>query len=202
VLAIALAELLMTNLKQFHARYYLFLLPLIGAAVGHTCWQILGLSWSAPWRTVLASVLALMFVTAIGLALVKTYRGTHHGMVELAELVPASRGLIESSAVIVARKPHLAFYAGAENLHLPELDTLAELQAFLRPHAARAPLYLLYGEIERRLRPQFRTLRTAAGAPDWLEVVATSAVPGQWVLYRYRPRPSATKLAPAGELGN
>jgi 4-amino-4-deoxy-L-arabinose transferase-like glycosyltransferase len=202
MLAIALAELLLTNLKQFQARYYLFLVPLIGAAVGHTCRQILGLEWSAPWRTILASALALMFVTAIGLAFLKTYRGTHQGMVELAELVPASRGLIESGAAIVARKPHLAFYAGAENVHLPELDTLAELHAFLRPHAARAPLYLLYGELERRLRPQFKMLRTAAGAPDWLEVVAASAVPGQWVLYRYRPRPSATKLAPTGEPGN
>jgi 4-amino-4-deoxy-L-arabinose transferase-like glycosyltransferase len=189
VLAILVAELLLTNLKQFQPRYYLFLVPLIGAAVGHTCWHILGLEWSARWRAVLASTITLMFVAAIGLSFAKTYRGARDGMVELAELVPASPGRIERGAAIVARKPHLAFYVGAESIHLPELDTLAVLHAFLRLQAARAPLYLLYGQIERRLRPQFQALQTATGTPHWLEVVAASAVPGQWVLYRYRPPP-------------
>jgi 4-amino-4-deoxy-L-arabinose transferase-like glycosyltransferase len=188
VLAVTAAEVLLTNLKQFLPRYYLFLEPFIGAAVGHICWHILRLEWSSRWRTTFAWVVALMFVAAIGVAFAKVYRGTQNGIVEVAELLPATVARIERGAAVVARKPHLAFYAGAENVHLPDLATLDDLQDFLRQHAA--PLYLLYGQIEHRLRPQYHALETLDGAPEWLEVVAESGRPGQWVLYRYRPSPA------------
>lgn len=187
VLAVAGAEVLLTNLKQFHPRYYLFLVPFIGAAVGHTCWHILRLEWSSRWRTTFGSAVVLMFAVAIGVAFAKAYRGTQNGTVELAELIPATVGQVERGSVIVARKPHLAFYAGAEPFHLPDLATLDELRAFLQERAAREPWYLLYGEVEQRLRPQYQALGTAEGAPEWLEVVAESTRPGQWILYRLRP---------------
>ncbi|MGH6897567.1 MAG: ArnT family glycosyltransferase [Geminicoccaceae bacterium] len=190
VLAVMAAELLLTNLKQFQARYYLFLVPLMGAAVGHMCWHVLCAEWAARWRQTFAPALFLMLAAAVALAVAKTYRGTEGATVELAQLVPATLGLIEGGSAVVARKPHLAFYTGARNLHLPDLDTLDQLHDYLRPQGAQTPLYLLYGEIEHRLRPQFQALRTATGAPDWLEVVAESTPAGQWVLYRYRPPPS------------
>jgi 4-amino-4-deoxy-L-arabinose transferase-like glycosyltransferase len=190
VLAVAVAEVLLTNLKQFQARYYLFLVPLMGAAVGHMCWHLLSAEWAVRWRRAFAPAVFLMFAAAIGVAFAKTYAGAERATAELAELVPATLGRIEGGATVVARKPHLAFYTGARNLHLPDVDTLEALHDVVRRHGAKTPLYLLYGEIERRLRPQFLTLRSAAGAPAWLEVVAESAAPGQWILYRYRPAPS------------
>ena len=189
VLAVTVAEVLLTNLKQFQARYYLFLVPLMGAAVGHMCWHILRAEWAVRWRRAFAPVVFLMFAAAIGLAFAKTYESAERATAELAQLVPATLGRIEGGAAVIARKPHLAFHTGARNLHLPDVDTLDELHDYLRPQAAQTPLYLLYGEIEQQLRPQFQALRTAAGAPDWLEVVAESAAPGQWILYRYRPAP-------------
>jgi 4-amino-4-deoxy-L-arabinose transferase-like glycosyltransferase len=187
VLAVTVAELLLTNLKQFQPRYYLFLVPLLGAAVGHMCWHILRAAWAARWRMAFTPVVVLMFVAAVGLAFAKTYEGAERATVELAELVPATLGRIEGGAAVLARKPQLAFYAGAKDIHLPDVATLDQLHDVMRRQRAQTPLYLLYGEIEQRLRPQFQALQTAAGAPDWLEVVAESAALGQWVLYRYRP---------------
>jgi hypothetical protein len=184
VLAVTVAEILLTNLKQFQARYYLFLVPLMGAAVGNMCAES-----AVRWQRTFAPVVFLIFAAAIGLAFAKTYESAERATAELAELVPAMLGRIEDGAAVVARKPHLAFYTGARNVHLPDLDSLDELHDYLRPRAAQTPFYLLYGEIEQQLRPQFQALRTAAAAPDWLEVVAESAAPGQWILYRYRPAP-------------
>jgi Dolichyl-phosphate-mannose-protein mannosyltransferase len=189
VLAVTVAEILLTNLKQFQARYYLFLVPLMGAAVGHMCWHVLRAKWALRWQRTFAPVVFLIFAAAIGLAFAKTYESAERATAELAELVPATLGRIEDGAAVVARKPHLAFYTGARNVHLPDLDSLDELHDYLRPRGAQTPLYLLYGEIEQHLRPQFQALRTAAGAPDWLEVVAEGAAPGEWILYRYRPAP-------------
>jgi hypothetical protein len=190
VLAVAVAEFLLINLKQFQARYYLFLMPLIGAAAGQMCWHILRAEWAAPWRRAFAPVVLLMFAAAIGLACAKAYRGAERATAELAELVPATRGQIEEGAAIFARKPHLAFYAGARDIHLPDVDSLDELHDLMRRRGAQTPLYLLYGEIEQRLRPQFQALRTPAGGPRWLRVVAKSTPPGQWILYRYQPPPT------------
>ena len=189
VLGVTVAEILLTNLKQFQPRYYLFLVPLLGAAVGQMCWHILRTARATRWRTTFAPVVVLMFAAAVGLAFAKTYEGAERATVELAQLVPATVGRIEGGAAVLARKPHLAFYAGAKDIHLPDVDTFDQLHDLVRRHGAQTPLYLLYGEIEQRLRPQFQALQTAAGAPDWLEVVAESASPGQWILYRYRPAP-------------
>lgn len=191
VLAVFLAEILLTNLKQFHDRYYLFLVPLVGAGAGHMTWQILRTPWPPPWQTGFAALFLLMFLGAIGFAYAKVWRGTANGTAEVAQLVPAGMSALDAGSTVVARKPHLAFYTGAESVYFPDVPTLDELHAFLRAQADRGPLYLLYGEVERRLRPQHRMLGDEDRAPAWLEVALRSEPPGRWILYRYRPLPTA-----------
>ena len=186
ILLVALGELLLVNLKPFHARYHLFLAPFLGAAIGYACREIVRADWSPPARRGLTAALILMFVVAIGLATAKPYRFARHQIAELAELVPLARHEIAPGAAVVARKPHLAFHVGAEAVFLPALERMGELRDFLRRQAAEHPVYLLYGQAEQRWRPQYRAVETADLAPSWLEAVAQSEVPGQWVLYRYR----------------
>jgi hypothetical protein len=186
ILLVALAEILLVNLKPFHARYYLFLVPFLGAAIGHTCRATLRAEWSARARAGVTAALIMMFALAAGLATAHPYRFARHEIAELAELVPAARHEIAPGAAIVARKPHLAFHIGAEAVFLPDLERLEQLRDFLRVQATRRSAYLLYGQAEQRWRPQYRALGTADLAPDWLHVVARSDVPGQWVLYHYR----------------
>ena len=186
IILVLSAEVLLVNLKPFHARYYLFLVPFLGAAIGHACREILRADWPASVRTTFAALLVLMFVVATGLATAKPYRFARNQMAELAELVPLARRQINPGSAVVARKPHLAFHSGAEAVFLPDFETVDRLREFLRLTAAERPAYLLYGQAERRWRPQYRALETADRVPDWLEVVAHSDAPGRWVLYRYR----------------
>jgi hypothetical protein len=41
--------------------------------------------------------------------------------------------------------------------------------------------------MERKYRPQYLTLQSADAAPDWLEPMAQSSEPGNWIVYRYAP---------------
>ena len=189
VLAVTVAELLLTNLKQFQPRYYLFLVPLIGAAVGHMCWHVLR--------------------AAVGRAVADGFRASRRSDVRRRRRPRLRQDLRRRRA-----RDRRARRAGAGDARAdrgrrgrpraqaaPRLPRRGEEHSSARSRhpgqlhdscgrrRAQTPLYLLYGEIEQRLRPQFQALRTAAGAPDWLEVVAESAAPGQWILYRYRPAP-------------
>jgi hypothetical protein len=186
IMVVLIAETLLVNLKPFHPRYYLFLVPFLGAAIGYACREIIRADWPPPVRTGFTAALVLMFAVATAQATAKPYRYARNQMTELAEIVPLARHQIGPGAAVVARKPHLAFHTEATAVFLPQLQTLGELREFLRLLAADSPAYLLYGQAERRWRPQYRSLATSDLAPNWLEVVADSDEPGRWVLYRYR----------------
>ena len=199
VLLIA-AEVLLVNFKPFEIRYYLFLVPLIGAAIGQVSWWLLNVSLPQTTRHVFAAAIALMALSAMTTAALQVYGDTTSKETELAEALPKVEEVLGADAAIVARKPHLAYYAGVEGLYLPDLASLDQLKTYLDQPALDIPegfesfvdvttesddLYLLYGENELKLRPQFSELADPAAAPSWLEPVAVSRVPGAWTLYRY-----------------
>ena len=182
-LAVA-AQILLINFKAFEGRFYLFLVPWLGAAIGQMCWTVVRAEWSPRVRTTFASVLAAGFLAAVGVAVAKTYLYTHENTRELAEAVPVARQEVGEGATILARKPHLGFYTGAASLTLPNLDDLAGLRDYVQSHPTPGPLYVFYGEEERARRPQYAEL--AEGPPPaWLHAVARSRQPGAWVLFRY-----------------
>jgi hypothetical protein len=187
VLAIALVQLLLVNFKAFQPRFHLFLVPLMGAAVGEIARRLLGANWPPERRNVTLAVFGLMLVTAIVLAAIKAQRSIHGEVDELAEVVPVAATEIPQGSTLVARKPNLAFHAEAEWTYLPDLASVEELLEWLGRREIPQPTYLFYGQMEREHRPQYLILQSAAAAPDRLEVVAESSEPREWILYRYRP---------------
>jgi hypothetical protein len=187
LLVIAVAQLLLLNLKAFQPRFYLFLVPIMGAAVGEMAWRLLRADWPPGRRRALVALFGLMLVTAVGLAAIKAYRILSSKVEELAEVLPAAATRIPPGSTVIARKPHLAFYTEAQLLYLPNLAVVEQLEEFLHRREFEQPAYLFYGRMEQRYRPQYRTLQSADTAPDWLEVVAESSEPGDWILYRYDP---------------
>lgn len=178
------AQILLVNLKTFEARFYLFLVPWLGAGIGQMCWTVVHAGWSPQVRTAFASVLAAGFLAAVGVAVAKAYLYTHWNTRELAEAVPAARREVGKGATILARKPHLGFYTGAASLTLPNLDDLDGLRDYLQSHPTPGPLYLFYGQWERARRPQYAELAEGT-SPAWLRAVARSRQPDGWVLFRY-----------------
>ncbi len=191
VLSAVLAQLLLVNFKPFDPRFFLFLIPLMGAGVGEMCWRMLRAEWPLSLRAWIPSVIVLMFPLAGGLALTKSYVTIHKLIAEIQEIVPIALREVEQGATILVRKPHLPYYANAEPVTLPNLKSLDELHAFVKGRAAEAPVYLFYGKVERQSRPQYLVLVNPQSAPQWLKPVAWGKRPGSWVLYRYSAGNSA-----------
>lgn len=186
LLLISVAQLLLVNFKEFQPRFYLFLIPTMGAAVGEMAWRLLRADWPPGRRRAVVALLGLMLVTPIGLASIKAYRIIDTQVEELTEVLQAVGPEIQPGSTVIARKPHLAFYTEAQWVYVPDFALLEELHEFLRRQEFERPAYLFHGQMEQRYRPQYRTLQSAQAAPDWLEVVAESPKRGNWILYRYR----------------
>ena len=188
LLALAGAQLLLVNFKAFQPRFYLFLVPIMGAAVGELGRRFLRADWPPERRQAILVLFGLMLLTAAVLAPTQAHRTFLDEGDELAEVVPAVETTIPHGSTVIARKPHLAFYTGSEWIYLPNLPGLEELYDFLRRQQFTQPAYLFFGRAEQRYRPQYLRLQSTATVPDELEVVAESPRAGNWVLYCYRCR--------------
>ena len=177
------------NFKMYEHRYYLYLLPFLGAAVGHG----ISLAFRASDKIYVRIGPMIVVLALVG-------HGALHGASEAKRLhlaawatdaQAAGRELVALDAVgqgrVYARKHHVAYYAGMDSAWLPDLATVEHLHEHL-VESARADArstFVFYGYPERRTRPQYQTLAT----PDTeqlpsLELVARGSELGGWVLYR------------------
>lgn len=85
--------------------------------------------------------------------------------------------------IIIARKPHIAYYLNLKMGGFPMADTYDELIAEARKLGAS---YLFYSYFEANLRPQFRFLFNLKEPPPELEPIMTLTNPPA-VLYRIKP---------------
>ena len=183
LLLVTLLHLLLTNFKGYEARFYLFLIPVFGAFAGGF-YQFLLARISRITPVVLGVALIPLFVIAVNSS---TREVSGHLMNhELSDAVPKALAVIEPPCTIFARKSHLAFYASCQAENLPNASDLEALKIVLTRESPQ-PTYLFYGGTERLMRPQLSQLRNAENSPSWLEPVATSDVPGWWVLYKIHP---------------
>lgn len=193
-LAVLLAQVALLNLKEFDVRYYGFLLPILGAGAAATLALLLPGRNDAAARArpagpvmALAAVLSLVAFLVAGRAAIADLAALSREPAELiAREVP---GRVPPGAAVLARKPHLAFYAGASHTTISAND-LGALRAELAGLGAGGPVFLFVGEAEAQFRPGLAELRTPGLAPSWLTPVEWSGPPDQpakqWVLYRFQ----------------
>ncbi|MEX2090018.1 MAG: glycosyltransferase family 39 protein [Bacteroidota bacterium] len=86
----------------------------------------------------------------------------------------------ESGKVIIARKPHIAYYLDMQMQLFPYVDTYEELLVEMRKTNAS---YLYFSVMEAGLRPQFRNLLDPRNAPPELRPLTYVAYPPA-VLYK------------------
>lgn len=86
--------------------------------------------------------------------------------------------------IIIARKPHIAYYLGMEMEFFPTVNTIGELLAKAREaHAG----YLYFSLMEAGMRPQFQYLLDFRKAPPELKPLTYTASPPA-VLYQIEPQ--------------
>lgn len=86
----------------------------------------------------------------------------------------------ESGKVIIARKPHIAYYLDMQMQLFPYVETYAELVAEMKKTNAS---YLYFSVMEAGMRPQFRNLLDPRNAPPELRPLTYVAYPPA-VLYK------------------
>lgn len=172
---------MLVNFKPFSPRYYMFLVPLLGVGIGALV-SVLGarVSGATPGfrrarRVIAVSVCLAVCVSALE-AGARAYVHGHTADREIGAAVQVLRGRVEPEDIVVARKPHLAYYLGARALDFPEVRSLAELRRSLRtslgepdPSAPEAGVIFLYvGSYERLMRPELAAELDLIPVPSWL----------------------------------
>ena len=182
-LVLTVGHVLLLNLKTFEPRYYLFMIPLLGAGAGvlvHEGARIL----RRPHRWVAGAVLLGLLLTGFHASVRGSYRDLVRYDEELSEAIPATRALIGADAIVVARKRHIPHHAGATRWFLPPVESVEELLEAMAAEGFRDPVYLYFGQTEWGLRPGLRDLRTPEKAPAELELLIRGSK-SPWTLYRY-----------------
>jgi hypothetical protein len=184
VLVAAATQFLLVNLKTYEPRYFLFVVPVLGAAAA-VCWGMIHRSLPDRWmRWGVAAVLALFLAVTTVRGVRDAHAAVHEDSLELSESVPVGQAVVPPGALLLARKPHLGYYTGAMPVPLPDLATLDELRDAVSAAEVRRPVFVYFGGAERLRRPQFAELQSGDTAPEWLSLVGRSTQPGVWALYR------------------
>jgi 4-amino-4-deoxy-L-arabinose transferase-like glycosyltransferase len=179
-------------LTVFYAsRFSLYLVPtylLLG--VGFLLWfprRFLGKA-TGPARS-LTIALLLLLTAGHGIQVVHGEIGNGPTVIlRLRDLLRQNRVLLQEGEVLVARKPHAAYYLNMKYAAFPFVDTMPALLDELRRLHAR---YLLYSISEQSLRPQFLSLLNAQAPHDGLRPILSIGEPGRStqpaVLYEVLP---------------
>lgn len=176
-----LLQIALVNLKTFEARFYLFLLPIIGAGLGLTS-QWLYRRCGHRRGLLTGSVIAVYCLAALALTIERVQLGLHRDDAEVRSISLVARELIPANSRIVARKPHMAYYANSREVYFPEAASLSALRDSLRS-LEEPPDFLFYGKAEAQLRPELNGLLNPDAAPSWLQPVKADGS-GNWALYR------------------
>lgn len=187
-LIFALAQTVIVNFKTFEARYYLFLVPLIGAGFGHfigrTFFDFTRSDGIAPARIAVRSCIYAMVGIALGNSFLQAHAMVVAGDKELRGAILSAAEIIPPGSRIFARKTNLAFYTDSDYAFMPRGDSLEDLRRGISDPGDTSDIFVYYGSIEKRARPEYSELLIENADRSWLKLEASSVIPGEWVLYR------------------
>ena len=201
----ALAAILFLNLKVYETRYFLYLVPLLGAATGYVLREWITMNQeAADGCLVHARLMSLLIAGFTALSCVALWvTGTR--AVERVEDEAINAQMAEALPVLartppgstlMARKPNLAFHAARRSVWMPEAQTPRELCNALQQPPASAH-YLFVGIVERKRRADMAAWLEQDPPPDWLELVASG--PGGrdrgWRLFKLSPNAECSTAA-------
>jgi hypothetical protein len=192
VLTTALGGALLTNMHPvFEARYYLFLVPLLGASAGYA----ISLWLDRPSRLRLAPAATITAVAAVAVVGLLSAAPRARAKAEapdvraqLAEALSAVKRHTPAEAVLVTYKENLAFHARRQSALLPSVTTIEQLCGPLQRQLSSGPAYVYIGYAERRRsRIEISRLLLGDDLPAWLVVTDEGKAGGGWRLLAVKP---------------
>ncbi len=199
VLVITLSGVALTNMKAFEPRYYMFLLPVVGASLGLIVSDVSRLAphflRSQKLQSSAFALFALLSFAVYG----------EHGFslaeerqisLQLKEIVPALSKLTPVDSVLMCRKSNAAFHAGRKDVVFPPMASREQLRIYLEGIdrveevggvRGRVPIFILVARAEQAMRPEMSKSLLSEPLPAWLEITEEGFAGGHWRLIRYRP---------------
>jgi 4-amino-4-deoxy-L-arabinose transferase-like glycosyltransferase len=194
VMALTCISLALTNMKAFEPRYYFFILPIAGAAVGlliSMMSKFLPSLLPARWlQGVALALFAFVSFAAFGYEGFKSAED-RGASAQLAEIIAQVLRKTPSNAALVCRKCGVAMHAERKPLLFPQMANSDELKAYLEQVGNTAPTFILIGQAERKMRPELSERLLEDPLPKWLEVSAQGDVGGRWRVIKYLGKESA-----------
>jgi hypothetical protein len=193
---LALAQMLLVNLKGFDSRFYMFLLGPLGALTAEFIKRIYydhEATYLAPKqiRQLGSAILILVCLTSIVTSVILAHNRSQRDETELTESVPKAIEVIAKESTVVARKPVIAYYTSSDYKFLPMGKDMNDLLEFLSNLANdnENSIFLYYGSQEKRLRPEYSELAdpdVVTASFDALSIVAKGSNSAGWRLYEYK----------------
>ena len=184
-----LAMYMLLNFKMYEHRYYLYLLPFLGASIGIVFTYLLRPRSPNAVRLGSWVVLAVMIGFAAYSGVTEATR--LHAGAQSTDAYAAARYFTSERApagsVVYSRKSHIGFYSGVQREWMPNEATLDELIEYVVDARRQAPasVFLFYGVTESSTRPQYAALADPGSlrVPQ-LTLVASGSERGGWFLYQ------------------
>lgn len=181
---VLVAQLLLINFKAFEDRYYLFLIPWLGAWSGIFVAAVFGRIRSRLVAFSGYSFLAISIAYLFYQNAVITNIANHSKDEEMEYGIQAINFYTPENAVILTRKGHLPFYTGRNRIYIPNLESLDELGVYLSTLDSKN-VFLYYGSSEQRTRKQYRAITDPSSRPEWLRLVS-NADKHAWYLFEFQ----------------
>lgn len=184
-----LAMFLFLNFKASEDRFFLFLVPFMGAGIASLLTMLyLEAKENCQSAIILLLALFLLFLPALS---IKQIKHTFYRSNQSYDAFKASRILKNDEgsryATVIARKPHLSFYAKMNRVMFPDEDSLEDLKSAIREIVGYQRIdrkfYLFYGIKERQFRPKLAILSSPNSNVPWLRQIGWGEENGGWVLY-------------------
>ena len=152
----------------YGSRFSLFLVPMYALLAAllllRIPWGRMGEFGELARAVVIAGVLVIVAMNTVTVIRGDIASGPTV-VLRMRDELRAGRIALEKGSILVARKPHIAYYLGMEYRVFPDVETVSELMQELHRMNAR---YLYYGPNEWLLRSRFRFLLDPSKAPRGL----------------------------------
>ncbi len=177
VLWTCLLGYLMLGMSSFEPRYYIFLLPVLFAALAV---PLLNERFGVG-RWVGLLVFLIVAGTIASNAINETKKVLREEPRQLLPIAALIRQHTKPGDLILSRKPHLGYLTGCE-VKFPTANTVEEFVAFAHDNHAK---YLIYSAYEAKLWPGLKSLADPTAVPATLQMVYRDA-PTDTLVYEVR----------------
>lgn len=185
VLIFPLLAYLGTSLVHFYSRYFLFVVPFLSLLLATFFFNPFmessrKKSWGFNWIWIFTIILVLLNTARVSYIKAESILSTEPR--HLKSIAGQLKSIVRKDAVILSRKPHLAYLAGIRHEYFPPSGSIEDLIAYAKRSGAQ---YIEFGKIERNSRPDLWKMEYPDSVKDFLTPILVDSV-NKEIIYKIK----------------